>query len=141
VAAAAPAVASVQLSTDSLSAADTGITLSAADTMPMADSLLDQIEAPALVASSGTTSTNPSEARRIELPATLSEPVVWETATARTWANVRIAPKRDAEVLGVISPNVSVSLGGESAGWRQVRSGELKGWVDPRNFQLATVRR
>ncbi len=139
---AAPAASSVKLPADTLPAGDTGIVISAADTMQLADTAaVPEIDPPTLVASAGTTYTDPTAAQRIELPDALGKPVVWETATARTWTNVRTAPRRDAEVLGVISPNVSVSLGGESAGWRQVRSGELKGWVDPRNFQLSTVPR
>lgn len=139
---AAPAESSVNLSPDSLTTADTTIAISAADTMQINDSIAEpEIDVPTLVVSGGTTATDPAVARRIELPDELGQPVAWETATARTWANVRIAPRRDAEVLGIISPNVSVSLGGESGGWRQVRSGELKGWVDPRNFQASGGRR
>jgi hypothetical protein len=37
-------------------------------------------------------------------------------------------------VIGVIKPAARAMLGTDRAGWRQVRSPDVTGWVDPRLF-------
>lgn len=66
--------------------------------------------------------------------------VVWTPAVARTWVNVRADASRGGEVVGVIKPASRAMLGSDSAGWRQVRLSDVKGWVDPRLFEADSTR-
>ncbi len=66
--------------------------------------------------------------------------VHWTPAVARTWVNVREDASRGGEVVGIIKPDSRALLGStERAGWRQVRSAEGAGWVDPKLFVAETL--
>lgn len=64
----------------------------------------------------------------------------WVPAVARTWVNVRSDASRGGEVVGVIKPASRAMLGTDRAGWRQVKSTEVSGWVDPRLFEPDSLR-
>lgn len=65
----------------------------------------------------------------------------WVAATARTWVNVRANAGRSGNVVGVIKPSEKAMLGSVGrGGFRQVKSPEMSGWVDPRLFVADTVR-
>lgn len=64
----------------------------------------------------------------------------WVPAVARTWVNVRSDASRGGEVVGVIKPASRAMLGTDRAGWRQVRSPDVSGWVDPRLFEPDSLR-
>ncbi|GAB1340992.1 hypothetical protein [Gemmatimonas sp.] len=64
----------------------------------------------------------------------------WVPAVARTWVNVRADASRGGEVVGVIKPASRAMLGTDRAGWRQVKSTEVSGWVDPRLFEPDSLR-
>ncbi|MCA0377597.1 MAG: SH3 domain-containing protein [Gemmatimonadetes bacterium] len=66
--------------------------------------------------------------------------VRWTPAVARTWVNVRSDASRTGEVVGVIQPAARAMLGTDRAGWRQVRSPDVSGWVDPRLFEADSLR-
>lgn len=65
--------------------------------------------------------------------------ITWTPAVARTWVNVRSDASRGGEVVGVIKPASRAMLGTDRAGWRQVRSTEVSGWVDPRLFEADSL--
>ncbi|MES2523831.1 MAG: hypothetical protein V4617_14085 [Gemmatimonadota bacterium] len=74
-------------------------------------------------------------------PAALPDTVQWVPAVARTWVNVRTNEGRDAEVVGIIKPASRAMLGGTGrAGWRQVRSDSMTGWVNPKHFDADSAR-
>lgn len=60
----------------------------------------------------------------------------WEFAVATTWVRVRSAPTRDSEVLRMVDSAQKVRLGPPMNGWRPVRVGVDRGWVDPRLFTI-----
>lgn len=64
----------------------------------------------------------------------------WIPAVARTWVNVRSDASRGGQVVGVIKPASRAMLGTDRAGWRQVRSPDVSGWVDPRLFEPDSAR-
>jgi len=64
----------------------------------------------------------------------------WTPAVARTWVNVRSDASRGGQVVGVIKPAARAMLGTDRAGWRQVRSPDISGWVDPRLFEPDSLR-
>jgi hypothetical protein len=66
--------------------------------------------------------------------------IQWTPAVARTWVNVRSDASRGGEVVGVIKPASRAMLGTDRAGWRQVRSADVSGWVDPRHFEPDSLR-
>ena len=66
--------------------------------------------------------------------------ITWTPAVARTWVNVRNDASRGGEVVGVIKPASRAMLGTDRAGWRQVRSPDVNGWVDPRLFAPDSLR-
>jgi len=66
--------------------------------------------------------------------------ITWTPAVARTWVNVRNDASRGGEVVGVIKPASRAMLGTDRAGWRQVRSPDVTGWVDPRLFAPDSLR-
>ncbi|MCC6242629.1 MAG: hypothetical protein IT353_07290 [Gemmatimonadaceae bacterium] len=67
--------------------------------------------------------------------------VHWEPAVARTWVNVRSDAGRGGEVVGIIKPSEKAMLGNVGrAGWRQMKSPEMSGWVDPRLFESDSLR-
>jgi uncharacterized protein YgiM (DUF1202 family) len=73
--------------------------------------------------------------------ALLLDSVRWIPATARTWVNVRRDAGRDGDVIGVIKPSEKAMISGSGrAGWRQVRSPDVSGWVDPRLFEPDSTR-
>lgn len=66
--------------------------------------------------------------------------ITWTPAVARTWVNVRSDASRGGQVVGVIKPTTRAMLGTDRAGWRQVRSTDVSGWVDPRLFEADSLR-
>ncbi len=70
-----------------------------------------------------------------------SDSITWVPAVARTWVNVRNDASRGGEVVGVIKPAARAMLGTDRAGWRQVRSPDVSGWVDPRLFEADSLRK
>lgn len=66
--------------------------------------------------------------------------IQWTPAVARTWVNVRSDASRGGQVVGVIKPAARAMLGTDRAGWRQVRSPDISGWVDPRLFEADSLR-
>lgn len=69
-----------------------------------------------------------------------TDSIVWTAVVARTWVNVRISASRDSDVVGVIKPASRALLGTGRSGWRQVRSPDISGWVDPRHFDPDSLR-
>lgn len=69
-----------------------------------------------------------------------SDSVQWTPVVARTWVNVRSDASRGGEVVGVIKPASRAMMGTDRAGWRQIRSTEVSGWVDPRHFETDSLR-
>lgn len=72
--------------------------------------------------------------------ASAADSIRWIPAVARTWVNVRNDASRDGNVVGVINPASRAMLGTTRAGWRQVKSTEVTGWVDPRLFEPDSLR-
>ncbi len=72
--------------------------------------------------------------------ASVIDSITWTPAVARTWVNVRNDASRGGEVVGVIKPASRAMLGTDRAGWRQVRSLDVTGWVDPRLFEPDSLR-
>jgi hypothetical protein len=97
--------------------------------------------APQSVANDGTAS---DSAAGLVAVATATPSVVdsitWTPAVARTWVNVRSDASRGGQVVGVIKPSSRAMLGTDRAGWRQVRSPDVSGWVDPRLFEADSLR-
>ncbi|MBM3906888.1 MAG: hypothetical protein FJ363_02295 [Gemmatimonadetes bacterium] len=58
----------------------------------------------------------------------------WEFAIATTWVRVRSAPNRESEILRIVDSAQRVRLGPPQNGWRPIRVGVDRGWVDPRLF-------
>lgn len=69
-----------------------------------------------------------------------ADSITWTPAVARTWVNVRSDASRGGQVVGVIKPSSRAMLGTDRAGWRQVRSPDVSGWVDPRLFESDSLR-
>ena len=70
-----------------------------------------------------------------------ADTVQWVPAVARTWVNVRNEAGRENQVVGVIRTGSRALLGGTGrAGWRQVRSDSTIGWVNPKHFDVDSVR-
>ncbi|MHB8837339.1 MAG: SH3 domain-containing protein [Gemmatimonadaceae bacterium] len=63
----------------------------------------------------------------------------WEYAVAITWVRVRSAPTRESEVLRMVDSAQRVRLGPPRSGWRPIRVGVDRGWVDPRFFAVVTT--
>jgi len=61
---------------------------------------------------------------------------VWEYAVAKTWVRVRSAPSIASEMLRMVDSAQRVRLGPPTNGWRPVRVGVDRGWVDPRLFTV-----
>jgi hypothetical protein len=98
-------------------------------------------------ASPGGPAGGPLASPTVSLPATAGLPaspaldsVTWTPAIARTWVNVRNDASRGGDVVGVIQPAARAMLGTDRAGWRQVRSPDIIGWVDPRLFKPDSLR-
>ncbi|MBL0173062.1 MAG: hypothetical protein IPP90_20710 [Gemmatimonadaceae bacterium] len=70
----------------------------------------------------------------------VSDSIQWVPAVARTWVNVRRDASRIGDVVGVIKPSERAMLGIGRSGWRQVKSPEISGWVDPRLFEADSLR-
>ena len=73
--------------------------------------------------------------------AAVADTGVWVNAVATTWVRVRSAPSRDSEVLRMIDSAQHVKLGPPVYGWRPVKVGVDRGWVDPRLFTVVPPRR
>lgn len=72
--------------------------------------------------------------------ASAADSIVWIPAVARTWVNVRNDASRGGNVIGVINPSARAMLGTTRAGWRQVKSPDISGWVDPKLFERDSLR-
>ena len=72
--------------------------------------------------------------------AMLSDSVQWVPAVARTWVNVRSDASRIGDVVGIIKPSEKAMLGIGRDGWRQVKSPDISGWVDPHLFEADSTR-
>lgn len=70
----------------------------------------------------------------------LSDSVQWVPAVARTWVNVRSDASRIGDVVGIIKPSEKAMLGIGRDGWRQVKSPDISGWVDPHLFEADSTR-
>jgi hypothetical protein len=67
---------------------------------------------------------------------------LWEFATANTWVRVRSAPTAESDVLRMVDSAQRVRLGPPMTnGWRPVRVGVDRGWVDPRFFSVVRAPR
>ncbi len=75
---------------------------------------------------------NPALPPRVAVPDTGR----WEFAVATTWVRVRSAPTRESDVLRMVDSAQRVRLGPPSSGWRPIRVGVDRGWVDPRFFRV-----
>ncbi len=69
-----------------------------------------------------------------------ADSVRWVPAVALTWVNVRSDASRGGDVVGVIKPSEKAMLGIGRSGWRQVKSPDISGWVDPRLFEADSLR-
>jgi SH3 domain-containing protein len=56
----------------------------------------------------------------------------WVDKTVHTWVNVRTDASREAQVVGVISPDTHVQVGASHAGWVRIKAPGLSGWVGRR---------
>lgn len=65
----------------------------------------------------------------------------WEYATANTWVRVRSAPTKESESLRMVDSAQRVRLGPPMNGWRPIRVGVDRGWVDPRFFTIVPAPR
>jgi hypothetical protein len=72
--------------------------------------------------------------------ASAGDTIVWIPAVARTWVNVHNDASRGGNVVGVINPSSRAMLGTTRAGWRQVKSPDVSGWVDPKLFERDSLR-
>jgi hypothetical protein len=72
--------------------------------------------------------------------ASAPDSIVWIPAVARTWVNVHNDASRGGNVVGVINPSARAMLGTTRAGWRQVKSPDVSGWVDPKLFERDSLR-
>ena len=66
---------------------------------------------------------------------------LWEYATANTWVRVRSAPTKESEALRMVDSAQRVQLGPPMNGWRPIRVGVDRGWVDPRLFTIVPAPR
>ncbi len=99
--------------------------------------------APTAVADSGISTAAPPMTRTDSLvvpTAGTLDSITWTPAVARTWVNVRNDASRGGDVIGVIKPAARAMLGTDRSGWRQVRSPNVNGWVDPRLFAPDSLR-
>lgn len=92
------------------------------------------------IASPSVAAALPSTDEATPVVAPTSDEIQWTPAVARTWVNVRSDASRGGEVVGVIKPASRAMLGTDRAGWRQVRSPDVSGWVDPRLFEPDSLR-
>ena len=113
-----------------------GLTSAATPLLADSSAALSQSTAPAAdsIAAAGFT----AQAATPMAPA--ADGITWTPAVARTWVNVRSDASRGGEVVGVIKPASRAMLGTDRAGWRQVRSPDVSGWVDPRLFEADSLR-
>jgi uncharacterized protein YgiM (DUF1202 family) len=83
-------------------------------------------------AAASTTTLRPAPLPTVAVPDT----GVWEYAVAKTWVRVRSAPSIASEMLRMVDSAQRVRLGPPTNGWRPVRVGVDRGWVDPRLFTV-----
>ncbi|MHB1312607.1 MAG: hypothetical protein ACYC3L_11385 [Gemmatimonadaceae bacterium] len=72
--------------------------------------------------------------------AAVADTGIWVSAVANTWVRVRSAPSRESETLRMIDSAQRVRLGPPVYGWRPVKVGVDRGWVDPRFFTVVPPR-
>lgn len=133
-----------QLAADSTPRADTntGVASGAsAQTVPIAGQGTARPTALAAAAPTPATTAPAAPAPPALKPAPLPAVAVpdtgtWEYATAKTWVRVRSAPTLDSEVLRMVDSAQRVRLGPPQNGWRSIRVGVDRGWVDPRFFTV-----
>ena len=126
-----------------VNAADTGL---AADSTPARDSTAltasdtaaRVVSAPAVpVAAPIPAAPKPAPPPSVAVPDTGR----WEYATANTWVRVRSAPTRESDVLRMVDSAQRVRLGPQLLGWRPIRVGIDRGWVDGRFFTVVPAPR
>lgn len=59
-----------------------------------------------------------------------------DEGVARTWVNVRAGTGKDAEVVGILTPDTPVRFGERRGAWIRVSTAELSGWADRRLFAV-----
>lgn len=135
----ADSVADSGLTADSVPASDLAV-LAAADSSERAASALvvptaepNPTTAPATVPAAPRTAPPPSVA--------VPDAGRWEFATANTWVTVRSAPTKESKALRMVDSAQRVQLGPPMSGWRPIRVGVDRGWVDPRFFTVVPAPR
>ncbi len=101
----------------------------------MTASVAVPVAPPAVAAKSAPRDTQPLRPAPQPIAA-VSDTGKWEDAVATTWVRVRSAPSRDSDVLRMIDSAQRVKLGPPVYGWRPVKVGVDRGWVDPRLFSV-----
>lgn len=105
------------------------------------------LSSPPRTAPSATPSTsvtpNPAVPRPAPPPTVaVADTGMWEFATANTWVRVRSAPTSESDVLRMVDSAQRVRLGPPMPnGWRPIRVGVDRGWVDPRYFTIVRAPR
>jgi len=127
------------MSNDSLVAADSAVArdtirVKSADTTSHPPSVT---ALPVPAASNASTAPITTVPRPAPLPSVaVPDTGLWEYAVAKTWVRVRSAPAITGEVLRMVDSAQRVRLGPPVNGWRPVRVGVDRGWVDPRLFAV-----
>lgn len=143
-----PAPAAAIVATDSLGEADSLAVAGApgesvvpdsagkkALTVPVAAPVAVPVAPPAAIGKAASRDTLPLRPAPPPIAA-VSDSGVWVNAVATTWVRVRSAPSRDSDVLRMIDSAQHVKLGPPVYGWRPVKVGVDRGWVDPRLFAV-----
>jgi ribosomal protein L40E len=63
------------------------------------------------------------------------------SATVGNYVNVRRDADRTSAIIGTLAPGTRVETGARFRGWRQIRAGNLVGWIDPRHLQRSDTAR
>jgi hypothetical protein len=127
-------VADSDLAADSILPGDTAV-LAAADSTERAAST--SVAPVAAVNPTTAPATVPTAARAASPPrVAVPDTGRWEFATAKTWVLVRSAPTKESQALRMVDSAQRVQLGPPMNGWRPIRVGVDRGWVDPRFFAV-----
>lgn len=141
----APSDSAVLPSLDSSGRAVSASATTAAASAPAAPpAVIPSPPRPAPSATSATSVAPNAAVSRPALPPTVAvaDTGTWESATANTWVRVRSAPSRESDVLRMVDSAQRVRLGPPMTnGWRPIRVGIDRGWVDPRFFTVVRAPR